>query len=102
MTGSDATIIPTARSAAAFSRTWQVAIRAVEAAPAAAKDAALDALMSTEDLIDKAPVVTLADAVMKLQLALEMACRQGVDDDPAWIAVSDALAFLQGAQASGN
>lgn len=102
MTEAATTIIRARPAAGAFSRTWQATIRAAEAAPAEAKDAALDALMNTEDLIDKAPVVTLADAVMKLQLALEMACRQGVDDDPAWIAVSDALAFLQGTETSGN
>lgn len=102
MTEAATTIIRARPAAAAFSRTWQAAISAAEAATEEAKDAALDALMNTEDMIDAAPLVTLADAVMKLRAAFEMACRQGVDDDPAWIAVSDALNFLQRADAYGN
>lgn len=87
--------IPAKPAAAAYTPAWVAAVAAARAAPDEAKDQAIDALMAVELAIDAAPVIATQDAVAKLRLALEMASRQGVDDDPAWIAVGDALAFLQ-------
>lgn len=88
-------IIPATPAAAAYKPAWAAAVAAAQAAPAEAKDRAIHTLMVVEAKIDSAPVLTLEDAATKLRLALETARRQDLDDDPAWIAVGDALAFLQ-------
>ena len=73
---------------------WNAAILAARTAPPEQEDAAIAAMLRIEDAIDAAPVTSLADAVLKLELAMAMASRQGLDNDPAWLAVGDALAFL--------
>jgi hypothetical protein len=100
MTQGVTTIIRALPAAAVFTAAWTAVLSATQAAPLDGKDAATDALMDIEDMIDGAPVITMQDAAMKLRLALEMACRQGVDDDPAWLAVADALDYMQRTQAS--
>lgn len=73
---------------------WNAALDAVRTAPAVQRDQALTAMMQIENAIDAAPVDSMANAVLRLRLALTMAERQGVEDDPAWRAVGGALAFL--------
>lgn len=74
---------------------WNAALDAAHAAPAEQKDQAITALMQIEDAIVSTPVTSIADAVLRLGLALTMAERQGAEDDPAWCAVAAALDFLQ-------
>lgn len=94
------TIVPAKPAAAAFAPTWDAALATAQSAPAEAMDEAIDAVMDLEEAIDAAPVITMRDAVAKLRLALTMAGRLGADDDPAWVLVSDVLAFLDQSSAA--
>jgi hypothetical protein len=79
---------------ASLSAVWSAALGTACIAPPAMKDQAIAMVLEIEGAIDAAPVTSTGDAVIKLKLALTMASRQGLDDDPAWLAVGDALAFL--------
>lgn len=80
------------------STAWNAAIDAARTASSGLADQAITALMHIENAIDAAPVESMADAVLRLRLALVMAQRQDLDDDPAWCAVAAALDFLQRAE----
>ncbi len=73
---------------------WRAALNAVDAAPAGARDDALTALMAIEATIEEQPVQTIADAALRLNIALGMSGRKSEDIEPEWVLVSDALAFL--------
>jgi hypothetical protein len=87
-------IIPATAAAAAFSPAWSAARAAARRASPGSEDRAIDTMLQIERQIDSAPVTTLADVATKLELALATASRQGLDDEPAWLLVGDALAYL--------
>lgn len=87
-------IIPAAAAAAAFIPAWRAAQAAARNAAPENEDRAIAEMVQIESQIDSAPVTSLADVVAKLSLALVTASRQDLDDDPAWLLVGDALAFL--------
>jgi hypothetical protein len=87
-------IIRATAAAAAFSPAWSAAQAKARSASSEDEDQAIDTMMEIEGQIDSAPVTTLEDAVLKLKLAITMASRQDLGDDPAWLLVGDALAGL--------
>lgn len=76
---------------------WHAALSAAEAAPDIGSDALWCRAMAIENKIASTPVRSTADAALQLQIAVTMATRQGVADDPAWMLVGNVLAFLSDA-----
>lgn len=74
---------------------WNAARAATEKAPDDWKDGAHFVLLQIESAIAAAPVVTLADAALKIRIAHAMAQRQDDGDEVPWQMVRKALDHLR-------